>query len=59
MIGPFEHVDLGEYRESDEDDKLGQNAVLTHGFCLPGRAEEMKNTCIPLAKVSIYPHQRN
>ncbi|MCJ1439071.1 hypothetical protein MMC27_008462 [Xylographa pallens] len=49
-IGPFEHVDLAAFRESDEDDKLGQNAVPVHGFCLPGRAEELKNTCLPLAK---------
>jgi transcription initiation factor TFIID subunit 2 len=50
-IGPFEHVDLTEFRESDEDDKLGQNAVPVHGFCLPGRVAETKNTCVPLAKV--------
>lgn len=50
-IGPFEHVDLAEFRESDEDDRLGQNAVPVHGFCLPGRIEEVKNTCLPLAKV--------
>ena len=50
-IGPFEHVDLAAFRESDEDDKLGQNAVPVHGFCLPGRADELKNTCLPLAKV--------
>lgn len=50
-IGPFEHIDLAEFREPDEDDKLGQNAVPVHGFCLPGRADEAKNTCLPLAKV--------
>ena len=50
-IGPFEYVDLAEFRESDEDDKLGQNAVLLHGYCLPGRADELRNTCLPLAKV--------
>ncbi|MCJ1284983.1 hypothetical protein MMC26_004320 [Xylographa opegraphella] len=49
-IGPFEHVDLAAFRESDEDDKLGQNAVPVHGFCLPGRVDELKNTCLPLAK---------
>lgn len=50
-IGPFEHVDLSEFRESDEDDKLGQNAIPVHGFCLPGRIDELRNTCLPLAKV--------
>ncbi|KAL8714782.1 MAG: hypothetical protein Q9220_001295 [cf. Caloplaca sp. 1 TL-2023] len=49
-IGPFEHVDLAEFRESMEDDKLGQNAVPLHGFCLPGRVEEVRNTCLPMAK---------
>ena len=49
-VGPFEHVDLAQFRESDEDDRLGQNAVLVHGFCLPGRSVEVENTCIPLAK---------
>ncbi|KAI9811346.1 MAG: hypothetical protein M1827_005506 [Pycnora praestabilis] len=53
-IGPFEHVDLSEFRETDEDDKLGQNAIRIHGFCLPGRAEEVKNTCLPLAKTIDY-----
>ncbi len=50
-IGPFEHVDLAEFREGGQDDKLGQNAVPLHGFCLPGRAEEVSNTCFPMAKV--------
>ena len=50
-IGPFEHVDIAEFRDIDEDDRLGQNAVPLHGFCLPGRSDELKNTCFPLAKV--------
>lgn len=53
-IGPFEQIDLAEFRESDEDDKLGQNAVAVHGFCLPGRVDETKSTCLPLAKVCVY-----
>ena len=44
-------MNLSEFRESDEDDKLGQNAVPVHGFCLPGRVDELRNTCIPIAKV--------
>ena len=50
-IGPFEHVDLTDFREVDEDDKLGQNAIKVDGFCMPGRAEELRNTCMPMAKV--------
>ena len=49
-IGPFEHVDLAKFRESDEDDRLGQNAIPVHGFCLPGRSTDVENTCLPLAK---------
>lgn len=53
-IGPFEHVDLAEFREGVEDDKLGQNAVPLHGFCLPGRVDEVRNTCLLMAKVSAF-----
>lgn len=49
-VGPFEYVSLSEFRESDEDEQLGQNAVPVHAFCLPGRANEVRNTCFPLAK---------
>jgi transcription initiation factor TFIID subunit 2 len=52
-IGPFEELNLSEFRESEQDDKLGQSAVSIHGFCLPGRADEMRNTCMPLAMVRI------
>ena len=49
-IGPFELVDLSKFRESDEDDRLGQNAIPIQGFCLPGRFMDVENTCVPLAK---------
>lgn len=52
-IGPFENVDLSGFREVDDDDKLGSNAVRVHAFCLPGRASEVRNTCVPLAKVNM------
>lgn len=51
-VGPFDHVDLSSFRETDEDEKLGQNAIRVHGFCLPGRKEEVANTCMPMAKVT-------
>jgi len=53
-IAPFEVVDLSDFRESDQDEKLGQNAVRVHGFCLPGRAEEVRYTCMPVAMVSSF-----
>ncbi|KAF3898867.1 Transcription initiation factor TFIID subunit [Trichophyton interdigitale] len=49
-LGPFEYVNLSQFRESDEDDQLGANAVPVHAFCLPGRADEVRNTCLPMAK---------
>ncbi|KAB8621888.1 hypothetical protein FH972_025999 [Carpinus fangiana] len=49
-IGPFELVDLSDLREIDEDEKLGSNAARIHAYCLPGRAAEVRNTCMPLAK---------
>ncbi|KZF26135.1 hypothetical protein L228DRAFT_242553 [Xylona heveae TC161] len=53
-VGPFEHVNLSDLRETDEDDKLGSNAIRVHGFCLPGRADEVRNTCLPMAKAIDY-----
>jgi transcription initiation factor TFIID subunit 2 len=45
-LGPFEHVDLwSEFRTEEDDEKLGSLATKVHGYCLPGRAEEVKNTC--------------
>ncbi|KAJ9500676.1 Transcription initiation factor TFIID subunit 2 [Exophiala xenobiotica] len=49
-IGPFERVNLGELRDPQEVEELGRNAVEMLAFCLPGRAEETKNTCLPLTK---------
>lgn len=48
-IGPFEQIDLSEFREDEGTDKLGQKAVTVYGYCLPGRSEELRNTCEALA----------
>ncbi|KFZ16828.1 hypothetical protein V502_04892 [Pseudogymnoascus sp. VKM F-4520 (FW-2644)] len=48
-VGPFEQVDLSEFREDEGNDKLGQKAVKVYGYCLPGRADEVKNTCETMA----------
>ncbi|CAD6500040.1 BgTH12-04145 [Blumeria graminis f. sp. triticale] len=49
-IGPFETVDLSDFRESEDDDKLGQAQVVpVLGYCLPGRSDELRHTCAPLA----------
>lgn len=49
-IGPFEYVNLSDFRESDQDEQLGQNAIPIHAFCLPGRGDEVRNTCFPMAR---------
>ena len=49
-IGPFEQVDLSEFRDEEDEEKLGQGqSVPVSAFCLPGRAEEARNTCAPMA----------
>ncbi|KAI2775868.1 hypothetical protein F4815DRAFT_486545 [Daldinia loculata] len=54
-VGPFEHVDLwSEFRSEEDDTKLGVNAVKVHGYCLPGRAEEVRNTCSTLVTAVDY-----
>jgi len=54
-IGPFEHIELSaEFREVDEDDRLGHSAIKIHGYCLPGRADEVRNTCMPMPKAIDY-----
>ncbi|KIX02248.1 uncharacterized protein Z518_08187 [Rhinocladiella mackenziei CBS 650.93] len=49
-IGPFERVNLSELRDAQEVEELGRNAVDMLAYCLPGRAEETKNACLPLTK---------
>lgn len=49
-VGPFEYVNLADFRDSDQDEQLGQNAIPLHAFCLPGRGDEVRNTCFPMAK---------
>ncbi|KIW07771.1 uncharacterized protein PV09_01697 [Verruconis gallopava] len=47
-IGPFEEVDFSEFRESGKEDQLKDHAVGVRGYCMPGRADELRNTCLPL-----------
>ncbi|KAM0724261.1 hypothetical protein Q7P37_000143 [Cladosporium fusiforme] len=53
-IGPFEHVDLAAFREADEEEKLGRSAVKIDAYCLPGRAEELRNTAYPVHMIIDY-----
>lgn len=46
-IGPFEEVKLSDHRVAEDD--VGQNAVVL-SYCLPGRSEELRNTCLPTVR---------
>lgn len=48
-IGPFEQVDLSEFREQEDEDKIGQNSLPIWGYCLPGKADLVRNTCFAMA----------
>ncbi|EJT74461.1 TATA-binding protein associated factor Taf2 [Gaeumannomyces tritici R3-111a-1] len=49
-VGPFQHVDLwSDFRPEDDDEKLGDSAIKIHGYCLPGREEEVRFTCEAMA----------
>lgn len=47
-IGPFEEIKLSDMRLAEDD--VGQNAVDILGHCLPGRSDELRNTCLPTVR---------
>ncbi|KAI6782277.1 Transcription initiation factor TFIID subunit-like protein [Emericellopsis cladophorae] len=48
-VGPFEHVDVSsEFRSEEDEIKLGISALRVHAYCLPRRAEWVRNTCIAM-----------
>ena len=49
-IGPFEHVDLSDYRDLADDERLGSSAIKVHAFCLPGKEDEVRNSAMMLAR---------
>lgn len=53
-IGPFEKVDLAEFRELDVLDKADDDAVTVSAWCLPGRAQEVRNTAMPLSRAADF-----
>jgi len=50
-VGPFEVVNLSEFRDQENEDAMAAIAVDVVGFCLPGRDAELKNTCMFMPKV--------
>ncbi|KIW91684.1 uncharacterized protein Z519_07652 [Cladophialophora bantiana CBS 173.52] len=57
-IGPFEQVNLSELRDAQEVADIGRNAVEMLAYCLPGRSEETRNTCLPTTKAMDYVVQK-
>ncbi|KAL2755803.1 hypothetical protein ACRALDRAFT_1076731 [Sodiomyces alcalophilus JCM 7366] len=54
-VGPFEAVDVsGAWRPEADDEKLGANALKIQAFCLPGRADEVFNTCQALPSAADF-----
>jgi transcription initiation factor TFIID subunit 2 len=50
VIGPFEHVDLSDYRDLADEERLAESAIKVHAFCLPGREDEVRNSAMMLAR---------
>ncbi|KAF1969039.1 hypothetical protein BU23DRAFT_513872 [Bimuria novae-zelandiae CBS 107.79] len=50
-IGPFQEVDLARFRAESEGDRLQDQAVRVHAFCLPGREEELANSTMMIPRV--------
>jgi transcription initiation factor TFIID subunit 2 len=57
-IGPFEKISLGEFRDAQQVEDIGRNAVEILAYCLPGRAEETRNTCLPTTMAIDYVVQK-
>ncbi|SPO07635.1 related to TSM1 - component of TFIID complex [Cephalotrichum gorgonifer] len=54
-VGPFEHVDLfTDFRTEEDDERLGASALKIHGYCLPRRADLVRNTCVALATAADF-----
>lgn len=54
-VGPFEHVDLSsEFRAEEDEVKLGVSALKIHAYCLPGRADWVRNTAAALTMAADF-----
>lgn len=43
-------MDLSSYRDTQDDERLGSNAIRVHAFCLPKREDEVRNSAMILAR---------
>lgn len=54
-VGPFEHVDLSsEFRTEEDEVKLGLSALKVHAYCLPNRADLVRNTAMALTMAADF-----
>ena len=53
-VGPFEKVNLTAFREPEDVEALGRNAVDIYAYCLPRREESVRNTCIFMHMVRMH-----
>ena len=54
-VGPFEHLDLSsEFRTEEDEMKLGMNALKVHAYCLPHRADLVRNTAAALTMAADF-----
>jgi transcription initiation factor TFIID subunit 2 len=54
-VGPFQHVDLSsEFRTEEDEVKLGLSALRVHAYCLPQRADLVRNTAAALTMAADY-----
>ncbi|KAJ2905702.1 hypothetical protein MKZ38_004569 [Zalerion maritima] len=45
-VGPFEHVDLWSgFRTEEDEEKIAGQGLKIHGYCLPGKSQEVENIC--------------
>ncbi|ODA79486.1 hypothetical protein RJ55_05079 [Drechmeria coniospora] len=54
-VGPFEHIDLSsEFRTEEDEVKLGMSALKVHAYCLPHRADWVRNTAAALTMAADF-----
>ncbi|KAG5767148.1 hypothetical protein H9Q72_004817 [Fusarium xylarioides] len=54
-VGPFEHIDLSsEFRTEEDEVKLGMNALKVHAYCLPHRADWVRNTAAAITMAADF-----
>lgn len=52
--GPFERVNLSEYRDVETEEAMGTMSVDVLGYSLPGREPDLRNTCMFIPKALDY-----